>query len=82
MSYIITTTELQKNIGTISDSIEKQSYIVTNRGKGKIILLPYFDGCDELIDDYMEYYEMLKNKKKLKKELQESHDSGESDLII
>ena len=82
MFNIITTTQLQQKIGAISESIDKQTFIVTNHGQGKIVLLPYFDGCDELIDEYMEDYEMMKNKKKLQKELKKSLASGESSLII
>ncbi len=82
MSHIITTTQLQQKIGAISESINEKTYIVTNHGQGKIVLLPYFDGCDELINEYMEDYEMMKNKKKLQKEFKKSHDSGESSLII
>ena len=82
MSYIITTTQLQQSIGAISNSISNQTYIVTNYGRGKIVLLPYFDGCDEFISDYMEDYEMMKNKKKLQKELKRSLRSGKSSLVI
>ena len=52
MFNIITTTQLQQKIGAITESIDKQTFIVTNHGQGKIVLLPYFDGCDELIDEY------------------------------
>lgn len=82
MSTIITTTQLQQKIGEITANIDKKSYIVTNRGQGKIILLPYFDGCDELVEDYMEDFEIMLNKEKLEKKWQESLNSGESDLVI
>lgn len=82
MSTIITTTQLQQKIGEITANIDKKSYIVTNRGQGKIILLPYFDGCDELIEDYMEDFEIMLNKEKLEKKWKESLSSGESDLVI
>ena len=82
MSEIITTSEVQQNIGSISSSIGEKTFIVTNRGKAKMVLLPYFSGCDDFIDDYFEYYEMMKNKKELKKRFQESADSGDSDLIV
>lgn len=82
MNHIITTSELQKKIGQISGNIEEASYIVTSHGKGKIVMLPYFDGCDELMADYLENYEMMKNREKLKKKYAESADSGESDLKI
>lgn len=82
MSTIITTSQVQKKIGKITSSIGKKSYIVTNRGEGKIVMLPYFEGCDEFIEDYMEDYEMLENREKLTKEAQKSLDSGLSDLKI
>ncbi len=82
MSTIITTSQLQKNIGEVTAKIGKKSYIVTNRGEGKMIILPYYDGCNEIIDEYMEDYEIHCNREKLEKELKESLESGLSDLII
>ena len=82
MFHIITTTQLQKKIGDISKNIGKKTYIVTGRGIAKIVLLPYFDGCDDFIDDYMEEFEILKNKDKLSKWLKKSSESGMSDLVI
>ena len=82
MTSIVTTTQVQQQIGEISANIGKKSYIVTNYGVGKIVMLPYFDGCTELMEEYMEDYEMAINQEKLKKELQESYDSGPSDLVI
>ncbi len=82
MTHIITTTQLQQEIGKISANIGKNAYIVTNKGKGRMVLLPYFDGCDRYLEDYMEDYEMYSNKDKLQKRLQKSLDSGPSDLII
>lgn len=82
MSTIITTTHLQQKIGEISANISRKSYIVTSRGVGKIVLLPYFDGCDRIIEDYMEDFEMYANRDKLIKEFKESIASGNSDLVI
>lgn len=82
MTKIITTTEVQQKIGEVSELIQENAYIVTNRGKGRIVMLPYFDGCDENILEYLEDYEMYKNRDKLKNRYKESIDSGESDLII
>ena len=79
---IISTTEVQKNIWTISREIENTNYTVINRGKPKMVILPYFEDNDDFIQDYLEEYEMSKNSAKLRKELQESLDSGLSDLII
>jgi PHD/YefM family antitoxin component YafN of YafNO toxin-antitoxin module len=82
MSFIITTTQVQQKIGKISESIEKQSYIVTNRGEGRIVMLPYYDGCDEKISEYMEDYEMAKNQKKLQERYRKSSRSGKSSLKV
>ena len=82
MPNIITTTEVQQSIGTISNTIAEQSYIVTNRGKGKIVMLPYFEGCDETVADYLEDFDMAKNAKTLKQRYQKSAQSGRSRLVI
>lgn len=82
MISIITTSEMQKKIGEITRNIDKISYIVTNNGKGKVVLLPYFDGCNRFIEEYMEDYEMYQNREKLQKKYQKAFDSGPSDLVI
>jgi predicted ATP-binding protein involved in virulence len=82
MNSIITTSELQKNIGQISRDIGEKFFIVTNNGKGKLIILPYFDGCDEFMTEYKENYEMYVNRKNLKKRFKESIKSGESNFKI
>ena len=82
MVKIIPTTKVQQQIGSISASIGSTAYIVTNRGEGRIIMLPYFDGCDEWMADYMEDYEMAINREALEKKYKESLKSGESDLVI
>lgn len=82
MSTIITTTQLQQKIGEIAANIAKKSYIVTNRGEGRMIVLPYFDGCDKFIEDYMEDFEMKANKDKLIQEFKDSIKSGDSELVI
>jgi len=82
MNRIVTTSEVQQKIGQITKSIGVETYIVTSHGKGKMVMLPYFDGCDKNMEDYMEDYEMMKNQKVLQKRYAESSDSGESSLII
>jgi hypothetical protein len=42
MNSIITTTEVQKNIGQISKNIGERFYIVTKNGKGKMIYFALF----------------------------------------
>ncbi|MCC7432786.1 hypothetical protein IT412_04655 [Candidatus Peregrinibacteria bacterium] len=75
---IITKRDLQKGIAKIGDS----AYTVVNRGKPEMIIVPYFDGSEAWVEDYLEDYEMFMNKKRLKMELKKSLDSGLSDLKI
>lgn len=82
MIKIIPTTQVQQQIGALSSDIEEQTYIVTNRGKARIVMLPYFDGCDENIQDYIEDYEMAKNRKILHERYTISSKSGKSSLKI
>lgn len=82
MTKIITTTHVQQKIGELSRSITEMNFIVTNRGEGRIVMLPYFDGCDENIAEYMEDFEMMKNKQKLKTKYAKSSKSGKSSLLI
>lgn len=82
MTNIITTTEVQQKIGQISNSIGVNVYVVTNRGKGRIVMLPYFDGCDENVMDYMEDFEMAKNAAKLKAKYSASSKSGKGELEV
>jgi hypothetical protein len=82
MLKIITVKELQQKIGKISSSIGEAGYIVTNRGKAKIIMLPYFDGCENMIEDFIEDCEMYMNRENLEKKYKASMKSGPSDLVI
>lgn len=82
MTKIVTTTDLQQHIGAISASIQDSVYIVTRRGTGNIVLLPYFDGCDENISEYLEDYEMARNRKTLQKKYAKSSSSLKSGLVI
>lgn len=79
---IISNTELQKHIGSISKNIENDFFTVTARGKPKMMLVPYFSEGSDMIDDYMEEYLLWKNREKLQAEAQRSLDSGLSDLNI
>lgn len=82
MTKIITTTQVQQKIGELSHSIQEMSFIVTNHGQGKIVMLPYFDGCDENITEYLEDFEMAKNQEKLKIRYKKSSKSGKSSLTV
>ena len=75
---IITKSDLQKNIGSLAG----KAYTVVNRGKPEFFIVPYFEGNEAWLEDYIEEYEMSKNRTKLKKELQESLESGESSFSI
>jgi len=66
----------------IEASEQQKAHIITHHGLGKFVILPYYDGCNEDIEDYLENYEMHLNSKKLRKELEESVASGDSNLII
>ena len=79
---IISNSELKKNIGKISKDIEHDYFTITNRGMPKMVLLPYFAKGSDLVDDYMESYEIFLNQERLQKEMQDSLDSGLSDLKI
>lgn len=82
MTSIISTKHVQQNLGEISSSIGEKCFIVTNYGRGHIVMLPYFDGCDECIAEYMEDYLMYKNKEALQKRYKKSLDSGKGRLKI
>ena len=79
---IISNSELQKNIGKISQEIKHDYFTITNRGMPKMVLLPYFAKGSDLVDDYMESYEIFLNQEKLQKEAKNSLDSGLSDFEV
>lgn len=82
MNAIISTSDLQKNIGRLSREIDAKSFTVINNGKPKMVVLPYFEENSSLIEEYLEEYQMKRNQKKLQKELQESLESGVSNFSI
>jgi len=82
MPKIITTTQLQKTIGQLLSYVSNSWVIVTNKGKPAMILLPYFDGNEHAIANYLEDYEMHQNAPALRRKFQESLDSGISDFVI
>ena len=79
---IISNSELQKNIGKLSKNIEHDYFTITNRGMPKMVLLPYFAKGSDLVDDYMESYEIFINQEKLQKQAKEALNSGLSDFEI
>ena len=82
MIKFTTTTKIQKKIGDISRDIKTSPYIATQRGSPIFIMLPYFEKSDEWLVDYMEEYELYKNKTKIEEELEESMNSGISNFKI
>lgn len=82
MAKIITTSTLQKTIGQLASYVSRSWVVVTNKGKPKVIMLPYFDDNEDAIALYLEDYEMNKNAEKLRAELRESEASGVSNLVI
>jgi len=73
---ILTPTKIQKNISLLSD--RENTYIVVKKGEPKTVIVPYFEG----IEDYLEDIEMYANKEKLEKKFKTSLESGLSDLAI
>lgn len=82
MTKIISTTEAQKKLCEIASNIGTETYIVTNKGAGRMVILPYFDGCLTLLEDYLEDYEIMMNKEALRVQMEESYASGSSGLVI
>lgn len=78
MPTLITKSQLQKNIGVIGS----KPYTVINHGKPEAIIFPYFEGCEDAVEDFIETCEMLQNQKRLQKEMQKSLKSGASDLVM
>lgn len=82
MAKIITTSELQKTIGQIVSYVSQSWVVVTKKGRPTAIMLPYFDDNEEAIADYLEEYEMDKNRAVLQARFKKSVESGLSDLVI
>jgi hypothetical protein len=82
MATIISSSELQKNIGKLVRGIDSNSFIVINRGKARMVILPYYDDNEEKIKEYLESYEMHRNRVSLQGKWQRSLDGGLSDLSV
>ncbi len=82
MAKIITTSQLQKTIGQLVSYVSRSWVVVTNNGKPTVVMLPYFDDNEDAIADYLEEYEMDKNRNILQARLKESSESGLSNLVI
>jgi len=82
MTKLATIAELQKNTSPLVKYASKHTIILTNRGKGQSIMLPFFEGNEEAIKHYYEDYEMAQNREKLTQRYNKSLESGVSDLTI
>lgn len=82
MAKIITTSELQKTIGQLVSYVSQSWVVVTKKGRPTAVMLPYFDDNEDAIADYLEEYEMDKNRAVLQARFKESAESGPSDLVI
>ncbi len=82
MSKIINTTDLQRTISQIVQDVGNNPYIVVNRGHARMVLLPYYEECDEKIEDYFEDYLMEVNKKALKNKYAKASQSGHGRLKV
>ncbi|MDQ7009112.1 MAG: hypothetical protein Q9M94_02375 [Candidatus Gracilibacteria bacterium] len=77
---IISTSKVQKNIAILSDNTN--IYTVINKGEPKTMIIPYFEGLQEIVENYLEDMEISLNKESLSTKYQNSKNSGLSDLII
>lgn len=75
-----TTTDLQRNSASITK--EKTPSYIIRRWKPEWILLPFFTECDDFIEEYMEAYEMHKNREFLQEALKKSEASGIASFTI
>jgi len=46
------------------------------------MIIPYFEGLQEVVENYLEDMEIYTNKEKLVKRYEDSKNSGLSDLVI
>lgn len=82
MVKIITTSDLQKQIGQLKSFVAKSWTIVTNNGKPTAVILPYYEENEQAVEDYLEDCEMYKNAPALRKRWRESLESGISNFKI
>lgn len=78
MIKIINTSTLQRNIGQVLKAVQEKPHIVINKSEAKIVLLPYFEGCEDFIADYWRAI----NGHDLKRRYHESLKSSLSDLSV
>lgn len=77
---IVTTTQVQQNIWILSDT--NNMYTVINRWEPKTLVIPYSEEALDMLEDYLEDLEIMRNSDNLQKEMQASVDSGISHFKI
>lgn len=82
MTKIATVADLQKNTSPLTQYAAQQTVIITNRGKGQNVILPFFEGNQAALDRYYEDLEMAQNREMLEARYAASKDSGISDFTI
>lgn len=82
MAKIITTSQLQKTIGQLLFYVTQSWVVVTKKGRPTAVMLPYFDDNEEAVADYLEEYEVNRNRDALKARYRKSKESGPSSLVL
>ncbi len=82
MAKIVTTSQLQKAIGSLLSVVGKSWLVVTNKGNPRVVMLPYFDDNEGAIAEYMEEYEMNRQRVLLQERYARSKKSGCSHLAV
>lgn len=75
---IVTTSDLQKNLGSVMNRSAQETVVVTKHGKAAVVMLPYFENNTAALQRYYEDMEMQQNKENLTDYYQQSLDSGRS----
>ncbi len=82
MNNTFSSSELKDNYRKIKDIISESFAIITSRGKANAVMLPYYEGNEDAINEYLESYEIWKNRELLCKRYDDSVNSGISGLKI
>jgi len=77
---IVSTSKVQKNISILSD--RNNIYTFINNWEPKTMLIPYYEGLQEVIENYIEDLEMVSNRENIIEKGNKSLNSGLSDLVI
>ena len=69
-------------IGQLLFYVTQSWVVVTKKGRPTAVMLPYFDDNEEAVADYLEEYEMNRNRDALKERYKKSKESGPSSLVL